>query len=227
MRDFTPEEQMGAISQKIHEQRIWDVALQKLDRELVIEASLTLEKGMKYMVSVEDPEPDILELVKQQMKYTGLSLFKHLDESGFTGLFCQVAPLFEDFSFGEGSYLLLDDIQLFKDLGFPPNLWKAYCAYIDEHKQKYFLKMKEGNPGFKFVDLAPIVKAKMELKNDPIRRQSPFNWSCAIATGLGVITVGVNLTAAVPTVGVSVASVIGGAVGIGYSAGGGGKKEEG
>ncbi len=223
MRDLTPEKQMRLISGTIRDQGKWDKAVSKLDHKLLKEALSTLNQGMKYMVSVKRPEPNTFKIVKQQTKYIALSFFKHLDETGFTKVFCKVAPLFEDFSFEKGYHLLLDDIQLFKNLGFPPHLWKAYCAYIDKHKQKFFLKIKK--EGFRFMDLAPIVKAKMELKNDPIRKQSPFNWSCGIATGIGVVIGIANATAAVPSVGVSVASVIASGVGIGYSAGGGGDED--
>lgn len=225
MGGLVPAKQMRSISRVIRDQGKWDKAVSKLDHGLLKEAFSTLNQGMKYMVSVKRPEPDTFKIVKQQTKYIAFSFFKHLDETGFTKVFCKVAPLFEDFSFEKGYHLLLDDIKLFKNLGFPPHLWRAYCAYIDKHKQKFFLKIKK--EGFRFMDLAPIVKAKMELKNDPIRKQSPFNWSCGIATGIGVVIGIANATAAVPSVGVSVASIIASGVGIGYSAGGGGSPDGG
>ncbi len=225
MKGLAPTKQIRLISGIIRDQGKWDKAVSKLDHELLKEALSTLNQGMKYMVSVKRPEPKTFKIVKQQINYIALSFFKHLDETGFTKAFCKVAPLFEDFSFEKGYHLLLDDIRVFKDLGFPPHLWRAYCAYIDKHKQKFFLKIKKKD--FRFMDLAPIVKAKMELKNDPIRKQSPFNWSCGIATGVGVVIGIANATTAVPSVGLSVASVIAAGVGIGYSAGGGGENGDG
>jgi len=182
MGDLTPAKQIRIISQKLHDQKFRDMAISKLDNKLLKEMSFTLKKAVKYMLSVEDSETEAFEVARQQIKDTSLSLFKHLDESGCTRLFCQVAPLFKDFSFEKGSDLLLDDIRSLRELKFPPDFWKAYCVYTDKHKHKFFLKMKK-RKGFKFMDLAPIVKKKMEIKNNPIRQYSQFE---ALAESISV-----------------------------------------
>ncbi len=158
----------------------------------------------------EHKNPSQFDALKEAYRCTAHGAMKYLDDSGVTAAVSSVAPLFENFSFAENASALAFEATFIHKMGVPYEKITPFWSYVDHNKSEFIKQISK--PGFTLECLVdPAVSDYgTEVGGEKWEHLSPGFWRRMVGFAIGVV----NVTAAVPTCGVAVASVIVGGIGV-------------
>lgn len=184
----------------------WGTALGKVDKDLLGISMKALKRVVLYFGHQEKPTRDSLQLGWQCMEPLVHLFFRELDSAGLSEIIARVGPAhLRNFEYRTAHEFRKFEEKLVEDLKIPPQAWDRFWSLVDDNKGMVLTQMEK--LGFR-RSLSPRFVEQFQKDWGSLTPMSPFNWSKAIAVGLGtVIGIG-NTVLAIPTVGIAVASVI-------------------
>ena len=180
------------------------------DQQLCASYADTLVLLFRELTVQEHKNPAQFQALKHAYGCVAHGAMRYLDESGITQAVGAVAPLLSGFSFQANAPALAFESMFLNRMGIPFEKIKPFWAYVDQRKDAFIHRMCA--PGFTLESLvdAAVTEYGTETGGEPWEHLSPGFWRRMAGFAIGVA----NATAAVPTCGLAVASIVVGAVGV-------------
>jgi len=151
------------------------------------------------------------------MTATISNFFRELQLAEASNIIILAALHFHDFTFqGDLEFRHSEeDLSLVQRMSIPPEAWERFWNVVDERKVEALAQIERDG----FDAVFDHVFQQIERGWGSLEPMSPFNWSKAIVVGVGAVLGIVNTTGAVPSSGISLASVVVSVITSGYGAG--------
>jgi len=184
--------------------------IEAVDRQLCQSYTDTALLLFRELTAQEHKNRNQFEALREAYISVGEAAMAYLDSAGVTSAVASVAPIYQNFSFVENAPILLNETFFLLRMGIPLQKINPFWLFVDEHKAETIRKMCEPEFTLKATVRPALHKYGEETGGAEWEHLSPGFWRRAIGWGITVA----NLTAAVPTCGIAVASVIVGGVGV-------------
>ncbi len=154
--------------------------------------------------------PAQFQALKEAYGCVARGAMRYLDPSGITAAIASVAPILETFSFAENAPALAFETMLIHEMGILFEKIAPFWDFVDRNMTKFIKQMCK--PCFSLESLVDPAVASFgtEVGGEEWEHLSPEFWRKFVGFVIGVN----NVTAAVPTCGVAVASVVVGGIAV-------------
>lgn len=164
----------------------------------------------REIISQEHKDQSQFQALKDAYECTARGAMRYLDNAGVTAAVASVAPLLERFSFEQNAPAMAFEATFIHRMGVPFAKISPFWRFVDLHKSAVIKRLCK--PGFKLESLVKpaIRKFGTEKGGEDWEHLSPGFWRRMVGFGIAVV----DMTTAVPTCGIAVASVVVGGIGV-------------
>ena len=184
--------------------------LRALDTRLCESYASVMLDLFREVVRQEHKDAAQFQALKDAYAGVARGAMRYLDASGATAAIAQAAQALEHVSYADNACVLAYEVAYLHNMGVPHEKIAPFWDFVDEHKGEVIAMMRE--PGFRLESLVDHAVGSFgtEKNGEKWEHLSPGLWRRMAGFGLAIV----NCVATVPTVGIAVASVLAGAVGV-------------
>lgn len=162
----------------------------------------------------EDGQPDqVFRTAWLSLEAQTLQILRELDSSGVSRVVGDVAPEYlADFSYRDAHVFREYEERALSDFKVPEEGWERFWALVDRDKGEWLSQVRELRPYSAYEHLSPRIVEQFEVGPGPYKHLSPFKWWKPVVAVLGNASILADTLGAVPTGGLTVASIVAGSI---------------
>jgi hypothetical protein len=184
--------------------------LRGVDQQLCASYGDVLTRLFREIVAQEHRNVAQFRALKDAYSVAAHGAMRLLDQKGITAAVSRVAPLLLQVSFKDSAAMLTYEAASFHRMGVPYSKITPFWAFLDRNKASFIRRTQTRRFSFESLVNPAVASFGKERGGEAWEHLSPGFWRRMVGFAVAVV----NLTAEIPTVGLSTVSVIAGGIGV-------------